>query len=507
MIPSKILIIFLIPLILSIGVTPVLSFDFIPEADALKSKGNPLLKYGSATKGIVCGDRLCSEISNEVKSLHGIDDISSQDLRTITEKAFIYAYPMIENYKTMYKVAVDKSSELYAAPFNMIHHNEGLSTPDDSWVTTPNSDTIYSRAWLDLRAEPVILTIPEIEQDRYYTFQLTDFHTNNFGYLGTRTTGNDGGVFMIAGPNWNGKVPDDVEQTHQSETDFVIILGRTQVKHQYDVQNALDIMKKYDLKTLSEYLGERQPETTPVIDFIPWDAQKAYSSEFVNYLNLILTWSNIHHSEKQLYEEFAKIGIIPGKTVEFDESQKIIMDKSTGLAFDTVRKNILEQKFENGWFVPQFFGDREFHGTNFLNRSTGALYGLYGNTIEEALYIGGLVDAEKNILDGSKSNYIIKFSEEPPVGAFWSVTMYHQENRLLVENSIDRWIVNSLTGLEKNEDGSFVIYVQYEPPSEDKQSNWLPAPDGAIYMVHRLYLPDQTIIDGTWEPPVIEKVE
>jgi hypothetical protein len=488
----------------------ILTFGLVEsfqDAEALKSKGTYLPKYGSATKGIVCGDKLCSEISNKVSSLHGIDDISPQNLRTITEKVFIYAYPMLENYKTMYNAAVDESSKLYAAPFNVIHHNEGLSSPDDTWVTTPNSDTIYSRAWLDLRLEPVILTIPEIEEDRYYTFQLTDFHTNNFGYLGTRTTGNDGGVFMIAGPSWNGNVPNDVEQVHKSETDIVIILGRTQVKTPDDVQNALNIMQKYDLKTLSEYLGETQPEIVPTIDFIPWDAQKAYTGEFVNYVNLILTWSPIHPSEKQLYDEFSKIGISPGKIVEFDDSQQMIIDDAVSSAYDTIRKNILEQPFKNGWFVPQFFGDREFHGTNFLNRSTGALYGLYGNTIEEALYIGALVDDEKNILDGSKNNYLIKFSAEPPVDAFWSVTMYDQENRLLVENSIDRYLINSISNLQKNDDGSFVIYVQHDSPSEDQQSNWLPAPDGPIYMVYRMYLGDETIINRTFDPPVIEKIE
>ena len=174
--------------------------------------------------------------------------------------------------------------------------------------------------------------------------------------------------------------------------------------------------------------------------------------------------------------------------------------------FQTITKNILEQKFGNGWFIPQFFGDREFHGTNFLNRSTGAPYGLYGNNIEEALYIGGLVDKDQNILDGSKSNYIIKFTEEPQVDAFWSVTMYDQENRLLVENPIGRYLINSISDLQKNEDGSFVIHVQPDPPSEDKQSSWLPAPDGPIYMVYRMYLGDDTIIDRTFDPPIIEKI-
>ena len=488
--------------------TASLTVDYFQDVEALKSKGTYLPKYGSATKEIVCGDKLCSEISNNLIPKHGIDGISPQELRTITERAFIYAYPMLENYKIMYNAAVDESSELYVATFNQLHHNEKLSTPQDTWVTTPNSDTIYTRAWLDLRTEPVVLTIPKIDQDRYFTFQLIDFYSHNFGYIGTRITGNDGGDFLIAGPNWDGKIPEGITGTRQAETDYVSILARTQVKSHDDVSNTLEIMKKYELKSLSEYIGKQKPDNPPQTSFIPWDSEKAYGSEFINYLNLILTWSEIHPSEKQMFSEFSKIGINAGKNIEFNQSEKMIINEATLSAMQKIQEGIFVLgQFENGWLVLDAFGDREFHGANYLNRSVAALYGLYGNTLEEALYPAALVDAEKNILDGSKSNYHIKFSEEPPVDAFWSLTMYHEENRLLVENPIDRWLINSASEINKNEDGSFVIYVQHDPPPEDKLSNWLPAPDGPIYMILRLYLPDQTIIDGTWEPPVIEKIK
>jgi hypothetical protein len=459
---------------------------------------------GLTLSGSVTG----SEISKSITVVQENKETSSDEIKEITEKAFIYAYPMIENYKTMYNAAVDETSELYIAPFNQLHHNENLSTPKDTWVTTPNSDTLYSRAWLDLRTEPVIITIPEIEQDRYFTFQLIDFYSHNFGYIGTRTTGNDGGTFLIVGPSWDGKIPNDVDGVYPAETEYVTILARTQVKNQDDVSNALEIMKNYELKTISEYLGKPKPQSIDKVSFIPWNEEKAYGSEFVNYLNLILTWSEIHPSEKQMFEDFSKIGINVGRQIEFDNSKGRIIDEATLSAMQKIQDGIFVLgTFENGWLVLDGFGDREFHGTDYLRRSVAAMYGLYGNTLEEALYPAGLVDSEKILLDGSKSNYQIKFLEEPPVGAFWSVTMYHQESRLLVENPIDRWLINSVSSISKNEDGSFVIFVQHESPPEDKRNNWLPAPDGPIYMILRLYVPSEKIIYGDWEMPLIEKVK
>ena len=499
----------LVPLILSIGVTPVLSFDFIPEADALKSKGNPLLKYGSATKGIVCDDRLCSEISNEVKPSHGIDSISTQDLRIITEKAFIYAYPMIENFRLMYGNMVDESSDEFLGSYNTLHDEEKLATPDDKGFVSPNVDTLYTYVWFDLRAEPMVVTLPPIEEDRYYTFQNVDYFSNNYFYMGTATTGNDGGTFLIAGPNWNGIIPSGIDGFTQSVTEFNYVLERNQVKNSEDIANANSIQKQFKIQSLSEFVGTAKPDSLPKIDFIPWDSEQGYSGDFVNYFNLILTWSEIPESEKSLSEEFSKIGIKPGETVDWDTVDpqiKNAMDKGVKTGFDKINDNIPNIGMTVGdWLILDAFGDVKYHKDDFLRRASGVMIGQYGNNMQEAIYPASFgVDGIP--FDGQKNTYEITFASEPPVGAFWSLTVYDSETQFLIDNPIDRYLINSSSDIQKNDDGSFVLYLQQESPEDEKQSNWLPINDGSFYMGLRLYLPDESISNGLWKYPIIETI-
>jgi hypothetical protein len=395
----------LIPLVLSMVIAPSLSFGYVPDSPRhqlatetaiheitcspgkvlmVGATGRPgcaweasavkLEKYGWGT--VINKDATIPSIVTTT------DKLTSDEAKSIAEKAFIYAYPMLENYHTMYNSAVDKSSSLYAAPFNEIHNNKGLATPADKWVVTPNSDTIYSRVWLDLRAEPVILTVPPMEKDRYYTWQLVDFYTNNFNYIGTRTEGNNGGTYLIAGPTWDGKTLAGIDGTFQSSTDFVYALARTEVLSDKDVKNVLAIMDKYKLQTQSEFLGMPAPAAASSIDFIPWDKDKGYGSDFVNYFNLMLTWSKVPASEKQLYDDFAKIGIKEGATVDWstvDPAIKSAIGEGAKSGFDKIKGNLANLGvFQNGWILEDAFGDADWRAKNYLLQATGDMIGLYG---------------------------------------------------------------------------------------------------------------------------------
>ncbi len=520
----------IIPLILSIGIIPALSFG--ETIDSPRKQ----MQNGIAAKDVVCksglalmirtsGDAACVKpssaekltaagfgiIEKEASKVTTTDELTPDEAKGIAEKAFIYAYPMLENYHTMYDNTIDDSSERYVAPFNVIHNNDHLSTPDDKVFVSPNSDTVYTYIWLDLRAEPVIFTVPVIDEGRYYTLQFVDYYTNNFAYIGERTIGYDGGTFLIGGTSWDGNTPQGIDGTFQSETDFVYVLGRTQVLNNDDTENALAIMQKYDLKTQSEFLGKSAPPAPPSINFISWDKERLYGSDFVNYFNLMLTWSETPSNEKQMFEDFAKIGVKEGATVDWSKVDPDIKDaigQGAKAGFDKIKENIADiGEFQNGWSLTLAFGDADYRAENYLQQATGAMLGLYGNTKTEAFYPVALTDADKNPLDTSKNNYVFKFASEPPVDAFWSVTMYDGKTQLLVDNPIDRYLVNSLIDLEKNDDGSFEVYVQHDSPGDDKESNWLPAPDGEFYTVLRLYLPEQEILDDQWEMPkiVVEK--
>lgn len=526
----KFVIFALLPLILSIGIIPAISFA--EQMDSPRKQ----MENGVSAKEVVCksgftlvirisGDAACVKPSTAEKLADaGWGTIEKQftgDLETsdtmltieeaqhIAEKAFIYSYPLMENYKTMYGSVVDESSRHYKAPFNVIYNEQRLSTPADNDVVTPNSDTLYSRLWVDLRTEPVVLSINPIE-DRYFSFQLIDYYTHNFGYIGTRSTGDQGGNFLLAGPNWTGETPDGIDKVVHSESDINFILGRTQVLDNDDLENTKSIMKDYKLQSLSQYLQQTSPTSAQKIDFIPWSNDKGYSSEFINYFNLILTWTKIHTTEKNLFEEFEKIGVKPGEYVDLESIEpeiKEAIESGVNSGIEKMEQNIPNLGgFENGWTKVNAFGDRDFQGDEFLRRASAANFGLYGNSIEEAYYPAGNYDKDQILLDASQNDYVIKFSGEPPVGAFWSVTMYDAGTKALVENSLDRWLLNSSSDLQKNEDNSFELYLQNESPGGDQESNWLPSPDGQFYVILRLYLPDQELVDGTWELPLIEKI-
>jgi len=469
----------------------------------------PLIAVIGILVAIILGFIAISETPEPVEVIVE-QEISSDEIQSIAEQAFIYAYPLLENYRIMYGNMVDESSDEFLGSYNTLYDEEKLATPDDKGFVTPNADALYTYVWFDLRAEPMVVTMPPIEEDRYYTFQNVDYFSNNYFYMGTATTGNDGGTFLIAGPNWSGEVPDGIDDSVQSATEFNYVLERNQVKNSEDITNANSIQKQFKIQSLSEFVGTAKPDSPPKIDFIPWNSEQGYSGNFINYFNLILTWSEIPESEKSLFEEFSKIGIKPGETVDWttiDPQIKNAINEGAKTGFDKIKGNLPNIGTIIGdWLILDAYGDAKYHKDDFLRRASGVLLGQYGNSMQEAIYPAAH-PSDGIPYDGQKNNYEIKFSSEPPVGAFWSLTVYDLETQFLIDNPIDRYLINSSSDIQKNDDDSFVLYLQHEPPEDEKQSNWIPINDGTFYFGMRLYLPDQMVRDGLWDYPVIEKIE
>src|SRR5271155_3935893 len=195
------------------------------------------------------------------------NSLTPQEARSIAKEAYIYAFPMAANYQTMYKQAIDKTSPDYRGVFNSLASSSSVATPEDKFVVTPNSDTPYSYLWMDLRAEPIVVTMPKIEKERYYTGQLIDLYTFNFAYLGTRSFGNDGGNFLIAGPNWNGATPAGIKAVLHAQTQFAYLLIRTQLFNAADIANVHKIQSGYRAEPLSTFLHQPAPPAAPTVDW------------------------------------------------------------------------------------------------------------------------------------------------------------------------------------------------------------------------------------------------
>ncbi len=189
--------------------------------------------------------------------------VSTSEARSIAKDAYIYGFPMVESYKTLYGQAVDPGGPNFKAPFNQIGNTANVFTPKDTAIITPNSDTPYSFVWMDLRAEPIVLTLPAIEESRYYSVQLIDLYTQNFAYLGKRTTGSNGGNFMIAGPNWKGETPVGIAAVMPCETEFAYALYRTQLFGADDIENVKKIQGGYRVQPLSAFLRQQPVKAAP----------------------------------------------------------------------------------------------------------------------------------------------------------------------------------------------------------------------------------------------------
>lgn len=441
-----------------------------------------------------------------------------REAKAIAEEGFIYGLPIVMNYVVMYEYSVDKNSGQYKAPFNQINNEARVFTYKDTAVITPNSDTPYSILWLDLRAEPIVLSVPAVEKNRYFSVMLCDGNTFNYGYIGSRATGSDPGDYLVVGPDWQGATPPGIKKVFQSSTQFSAVAYRTQLFDANDMPNVEKVQAGYKSQPLSTYLKQPSPPAAPAIDFPKANAELA-KKNFFEYLDFALQFAPAGPEEKEIRAKLARIGVGAGKTFSFNDlplTHKIEVGLGMKDGEEKVEKYLASgQKDVNGWKIGSLFGDRQFYSGDWLKRAAAAKGGIYGNDAVEAVYPMAKTLADGEILDGSKHEYTLTFpaGQFPPVNAFWSVTMYDGKSQLLIENPIDRYLINSpmLPAMKTNPDGSLTLYIQNKSPGADKEVNWLPAPNGRIYLVMRLYWPKAeapSILPpgtGSWQPPGIKK--
>jgi hypothetical protein len=441
--------------------------------------------------------------------------LGAVDARAIAKDAYVYGFPLVDNYRIMHAYFVDKGGPQYRAPWNTLFNEARVYTPADTAVQTPNSDTPYSYLGADLRAEPLVFSVPKIEEGRYYSLQFIDLNTFNFAYVGSRATGNGGGTYVLAGPGWQGEKPEGIDEVIACDTELAIVLYRTQLFNPDDIDNVRKIQADYKVQPLSAFLGEPAPAPAPAINFYPpLSAEDERTSlTFFDELNFLLQFCPVVPSEVELRERFSTLGIAAGETLDPETLTPAIKQAmQEGIAdawkaLDGVQAEMASGKISTG----DLFGTREYLDGNYLYRMAGAAFGIYGNSKQEAMYPPYTVDADGQPLDGAKHDYTLRFApgKLPPVNAFWSVTMYTLPQSLLYANALDRYLINSpmLPDLVKDPDGGITFSIQHDSPGADKEANWLPAPSGPFQMAMRLYWPEPEALDGIWKAPPLERVE
>jgi hypothetical protein len=442
------------------------------------------------------------------------------ETEAIAQDGFIFGLPIVMYYTSAYELFVDPTSSQYKAPVGQLFNEARVFTPKDTAVITPNSDTPYSLLEMDLRAEPTVISVAAVPKPRYYSVPLTDANTFNYGYIGSRTTGAGPGEYMIVGPDWKGETPAHIKQVFHSTTPFSAAIFRTQLFNAADMPNVVKIQAGYKVQPLSAYLKKRAPPAPAAIEYLKADAEIA-KKQFWQVLDFALQYIPPSPEEAPIRAKLASIGIGPGKKLDMKDlsaEHKAALLLGMKAGDDQVDKYIASGGAGiNGWNVGSFFGDRAFYNGDWLKRAAAAKGGIFGNSAIEAMYPLTRDLPNGEALDGSKHNYTLTFAQGalPPVNAFWSVTMYDGKTQFLIDNPINRYLINSpmLPRMKTNPDGSLTLYIQKDSPGKEKESHWLPAPDGTIYLVMRLYWPKETppsILppgSGTWQPPPVVQAQ
>ncbi len=444
-------------------------------------------------------------------------DLTTDQIRNRAAEAYIYAFPMMMGYRFGYGGFVELQAPSYRGSLNQIHGEAVTLDHTFKDVITPNADTPYSMAMLDLRAEPLELHVPDV-RDRYYVMQFIDLYGTNPHYVGSRATGSGSGSYLLVGPQWQGDGGGGFDGVLRFDTDLVYLIGRSQLLGADDVPALATIMDAYRLEPLSQATGTPPPAAAPTPAWPAWNDEASRDARFIGYLNFILGFCRpTLPDEQELMARMATIGVGPG--LPFDPEGLAPETRQAYEAGVALARQQLAEKVaglgvkSNGWSSASVFGDSAFYAGDYLLRGAAAMAGWGGNDAIEAFYPTSHQDAAGELLD-SANRYEVTLASRPPVRAFWSVTMYDTSYDgvagYLVDNSINRYLINSNTvGLALGEDGSLTIHIQRDRPDDPKAAaNWLPAPqNGPFYLVLRMYWPEPAALDGSWPLPPVRRVD
>lgn len=422
-------------------------------------------------------------------------------------QAYIWGYPVVIN-ETRSRVGMAGGFEIVPhklrGPLNTLVHAKDLLTPDFEDVQSPNNDTLYTTAWLDLRDEPLVLHVPDMA-GRFYTYQFVDAYTNNFTYVSQRTRGFREMDIAICGPGYSGALPVGMDRI-DAPTPTVFVIGRLAVDGPDDVASVHALQNQMFLGPLSGWADRSAAEPR-----VAAASDHTGPLAFFDDLGDLIADNPPPAADAGLMGMFAQIGLSVdhgfdsssldeptrrGLERAVEDGEGMIAAAAQGLGNDM-----------NGWQLPPVA--EEYFGTDYLYRAAVGWQSMYVNDPIEAYYPPNYVDLDNDQLDGSEGVYEIRFQADqmPPVGAFWSITLYDLEKRLMVANSIDRYSIGDRTpGLVTGDDGSLTIRIQHVEPEGNARANWLPAPTTPFYLLMRMYLPSMAVLNGQYEIPGINRI-
>ncbi|HET6970772.1 MAG TPA: DUF1254 domain-containing protein, partial [Phenylobacterium sp.] len=426
--------------------------------------------------------------------------LAADEIAGIAEEAYLYAHPMLVAYAFFHAQALGPDRPEKQA-INRFTHFRTLANPTlNNTIPWVNTDTLYSAVWLDLRAEPMVLSTPEFELHRFQDIQANDWQTMAFLTRGTRDRGNVAATYMFAGPGWQGERPRGVDEVIVADSWFVKLFARIVVEGPGDEAAIHGLQDSYRLEPLSAFRREPPPPPAAPITFPPPDPagyrDRAFfeqpTPDFIRYFNFLMTLATVHPSERTLFERFGRIGVRPGAAFDaaaLPTETAAAIQRGIDAATARIRARLAHLDDPvNGWVYPlDLRGGREVLAGSFdayLRRAVLARFAIWGPPAEEVVYMNVEVDALGAPLDGSRGAYQLRFEGPPPARGFWSFTVYDAQTRLLAAHPSGRYKRGDRDwDLVRGPDGSITLYLQHEPPTSAPKANWLPVPQGTFQVV------------------------
>lgn len=463
-------------------------------------------------------------IMNMAFTAHNVakaEKLGKEEALAIATDAYIYGYSLITTEVTRVQMTnVDKVEEL-RAPMGQFINVKRYPPADYRGVSAPNADTLYSLAWIDLGEEPQVFSHPDMGK-RYYLFPMYSLWMPVIDSPGSRTTGEKAATYLITGPGWQGEVPEGMKQI-KSPTRYVVILGRTYADGTdagYKVVN--ELQAQYKITPLSAY-GKPYTYKAPPVNSDPGFSmtdkpQKVIidmgtKDYFDMMTDLMCKTAPPAEEDAPMLANMAKIGIEPCKPFDMSSLDPAVQEALKDLPETALKKieagHASLGTMVKGWQITKGLGE---YGTDYMKRAVVAAFGWPANLEKDAVYPYTEVDSSGATLTGA-NKYTLTFpkGQTPPVNGFWSITMYEiDKGWWFVPNALNKFTVSPRNDLKYNDDGSLTLYFQNESPGADKESNWLPAPKGSFIAMLRMYWPkegDPSILNGTWTPPTVEKVQ
>jgi len=426
-------------------------------------------------------------------------------------EAYLYGYPLVMMETTRIQ------SAKYIGPENQLRMVRQFPNAQFKEVVRPNVDTLYTTAFISMKEGPWAFEMPA-NNKRYELMPFMDAWTNVFASPGTRTSGNQGGTYLLAGPEWNGQVPKGMTLL-KSPTDMVWLIGRTQTNGTADfatvheLQNRLRLTKWLQppdsLSASTDSKRDAQPswQVSTEPSLTPVAQMKALNTtEFFNRLMKLMVSNPPSPEDAPLLARLAQLEIKPGQAVHLSGSNALSFSLGRWIANQRVMKALNTKAQDGSWSYPPLNLGR--YGTDYNTRAAVAMVGLGANLPEDAMYPNTVLDHQGQALNG-KHRYRLHFAANalPPVKAFWSITAYGADE-FLIDNPLQRFAIGDRDPLVFNADGSLDLWVQATPPSQkEAAANWLPVQMGAPFLLNaRLYWPEDKALNGQWKMPVVERL-